>query len=134
MTSVIDHVGAKIVLVDTDENLGLNIQQLEEKINENTKAIIPVDIAGRINDYAKIKEIVKKKKLFKSNNEIANNIGRIAIIADHIHLALKRTKTKWNVCDFTCYSFHLVKNLTTAEGGAVTWIINDKSIEKNSNK
>ena len=62
MTSVIDHVGAKIVLVDTDENLGLNIQQLEEKINENTKAIIPVDIAGRINDYAKIKEIVKKKK------------------------------------------------------------------------
>ncbi|MCH4381997.1 DegT/DnrJ/EryC1/StrS family aminotransferase [Staphylococcus haemolyticus] len=131
--SVIDHVGAKIVLVDTDENLGLNIQQLEEKINENTKAIIPVDIAGRINDYAKIKEIVKKKKeLFKSNNEIANNIGRIAIIADAAHSfgAQKNEKQSGMFADFTCYSFHAVKNLTTAEGGAVTWIINDKSIEK----
>ena len=74
--------------------------------------------------------------MFKSNNEIANNIGRIAIIADlHIHLALKRTKNKVECLSILhVILFMFVKNLTTAEGGAVTWIINDKSIEKNSNK
>ena len=123
--SVIHHVGAKIVLVDTGkDSFHIDYEQLEKAITERTKAIIPVDIAGVMCDYDKIFEIVDSKKdLFNPLNEIQEAIGRIAIIADGAHSfgAMYKGKRSGQVADFTCFSFHAVKNLTTAEGGAVTW-------------
>ena len=127
--SVIHHVGAKIVLVDTaKDSYQMNYEKLEEAITEKTKAIIPVDLAGVMCDYDKIFEIVNRKKiLFKANNEIQETIGRVTVIADGAHSfgASYKGKVSGSVADFTSFSFHAVKNLTTAEGGAVTW----KSIE-----
>lgn len=123
--SVICHVGAKPVLVDIQENsLEMNYEKLEEAISDKTKAIIPVDIAGVICDYDKIFEIVEKKKnIYRANNEIQRKLGRITVIADSSHAlgAEKGGKKAGQFADFTCFSFHAVKNLTTAEGGAVTW-------------
>jgi len=123
--SVIHHVDAKIVLVDTGkDSFHIDYEQLEKAITERTKAIIPVDIAGVMCDYDKIFEIVDSKKdLFNPLNEIQEAIGRIAIIADGAHSfgAMYKGKRSGQVADFTCFSFHAVKNLTTAEGGAVTW-------------
>lgn len=123
--SVIHHVGAKIVLVDTQkDSLEMNYKQMAEKITPKTKAIIPVDIAGKICDYEKIYEIVgEKKDVFSSNNELHQHLGRIAVIADAAHSfgARKDGKKSGQFADFTCFSFHAVKNLTTAEGGAITW-------------
>lgn len=123
--SVICHVGAKPILVDIQENsLEMNYEKLEEAISDKTKAIIPVDIAGVICDYDKIFEIVeKKKKIYRANNEIQRKLGRITVIADSSHAlgAEKGGKKAGQFADFTCFSFHAVKNLTTAEGGAVTW-------------
>lgn len=123
--SVICHVGAKPVLVDIQENsLEMDYKKLEETITDKTKAIIPVDIAGVICDYNKIFEIVEKKKaIFKANSEIQSKLGRITVIADSSHAlgAEKDGKKAGQFADFTCFSFHAVKNLTTAEGGAVTW-------------
>ena len=123
--SVIHHVGAKIVLVDTGkDSFHIDYEQLEKAITERTKAIIPVDIAGVMCDYDKIFETVDRKKdLFNPSNEIQEAIGRIAIIADGAHSfgAMYKDKRSGQVADFTCFSFHAVKNLTTAEGGAVTW-------------
>ena len=123
--SVINHVGAKIVLIDTQEDsLEMDYDALEAAINEKTKAIIPVDLAGVPCDYDRIFEIVERKKhLFKSNNEIQSALGRVAIMADTAHAF----GAKWHgrmigsVADFSSFSFHAVKNLTTAEGGALTW-------------
>jgi len=123
--SIIHHVGAKIILVDTaKDSYQMDYDKLEEAITEKTKAIIPVDFAGVMCDYDKIFEVVNRKKhLFKGSNEIQNAIGRIAIIADGAHSfgASLNSKMSGEVADFTSFSFHAVKNLTTAEGGAVTW-------------
>lgn len=123
--SVIEHVGAKIVLIDTQkDSYEMDYDALEEAITENTKVIIPIDIAGVMCDYDKIFEIVERKKeLFKPNNEIQKKYGRIIVSADGAHSigATYKNKKSGNVADFTSFSFHAVKNLTTAEGGAVTW-------------
>ena len=123
--SVIEHVGAKIVLVDTSkDSFEMDYDKIGNLINERTKAIIPVDLAGVMCDYEKLFEIVNSKKdLFKANNEIQEAMGRVAILADGAHSFGARLKGKMSgeVADFTSFSFHAVKNLTTAEGGAVTW-------------
>ncbi len=123
--SVIAHVGAKIVMVDTQpDSLEMDYNQLEEAITDKTKVIIPVDLGGVVCDYDRIYEIVEKKKaLFKPTNDIQRVFGRIIVMADGAHsLGGERYgKRTGAIADFTNFSFHAVKNLTTAEGGAVTW-------------
>ncbi|MEM5005365.1 DegT/DnrJ/EryC1/StrS family aminotransferase [Priestia megaterium] len=123
--SVIDHVGAKIVLVDTaPDSFEMDYSKLAEAITERTKVVIPVDLAGKMCDYERIYEAVESKKhLFKPNNEIQEVFNRIIVMADAAHAfgAEQNGKKCGQVADFTCYSFHAVKNLTTAEGGAVVW-------------
>lgn len=123
--SVVCHVGAKLVLVDTQkDSYEMDYEQLEQAITEKTKAIIPVDIAGVMCDYDKIFEVVRRKQdLFRANNEIQQRIGRIVVIADAAHAigAMRQGKRCGEMADFTSFSFHAVKNLTTAEGGAVVW-------------
>lgn len=123
--SVICHVGATVVLVDTQkDSYEMDYEALEEKITEKTKAIIPVDLGGVICDYDRIFEIVNRKKdLFEPKTELQKKIGRIAIVADGAHAigAVQNGKRCGEIADFTSFSFHAVKNLTTAEGGAVTW-------------
>ena len=123
--SVIEHVGAKIVLVDVEKgSYHLSYKELDKAITPKTKVIIPVDIAGVMCDYDKIFEIVEdKKNLFNATNEIQESFGRIIILADAAHSfgATYKQKISGNVADFTSFSFHAVKNLTTAEGGALTW-------------
>ncbi|PZX05936.1 dTDP-4-amino-4,6-dideoxygalactose transaminase [Psychrobacillus insolitus] len=123
--SVIDHVGAKIVLVDTaPDSFEMDYSKLGDAITEKTKVIIPVDLAGKMCDYDSIFEIVEsKKELFKSNNELQSLFDRVIVMTDAAHAfgAERNGKKCGQVADFTCYSFHAVKNLTTAEGGAVVW-------------
>ena len=123
--SVVCHVGANLVLIDTQkDSLEMDYTALEDAINENTKVIIPVDIAGIPCDYEKIFDIVERKKhLFKPKNEIQKAIGRIIVMADTAHSfgAVYKGKHTGGIADFSCFSFHAVKNFTTAEGGAVTW-------------
>lgn len=123
--SVIDHVGAKIILIDTaKDSYEMDYKKLEEAITENTKMIIPVDLAGVMCDYDKIYESVnRKKELFKANNDFQKVVNRIVIMSDSAHGfgAIQNTKKSGQVADFTCFSFHAVKNLTTSEGGAVVW-------------
>jgi len=123
--SVIDHVGAKIVLVDTAPNsFEMDYSKLADAITEKTKAIISVDIAGKMCDYDAIYEAIKsKKKLFKANNELQELFNRVIVMADAAHaFGAERHGLKCGqVADFTCFSFHAVKNITTAEGGAVVW-------------
>lgn len=123
--SVIDHVGAKIVLVDTEENsFNISPESLEKAITERTKVIIPVDIAGIPCDYEKIYDVVNRKKnLFVSKNQFQSHYSRVIILADAAHAlgATYRNTPIGSVADFTSFSFHAVKNLTTAEGGALTW-------------
>lgn len=136
--SVIHHVGAKIVLVDTEkDSFHLSLSDLNDKITSKTKAIIAVDIGGVMCDYDKIFEIIEKnKEKYKPKDQISElriELGRIAVIADAAHSfgAVYKGSMSGEVADFTCFSFHAVKNLTTGEGGAVTWkennhINNDK--------
>ena len=123
--SVIHHVGAKIVLVDTaKDSYQMDYDQLEQAITERTKAIIPVDIAGVMCDYDRLFEIVEQKKyLFKPKNEMQEAFNRVIVVADAAHSfgSIYKGRKSGEVADFTCFSFHAVKNLTTAEGGAVTW-------------
>ncbi len=123
--SIVYHVGAKIVMIDSQENsLEMDYDALEDAINENTKVIIPVDIAGIPCDYDRIYEIVERKKhLFKPNTSIQKAMGRISINADAAHSfgASFKNKKSGSLADFSSFSFHAVKNLTTAEGGALTW-------------
>ncbi len=123
--SVIDHVGAKIVLVDTQkDSLEMDYDALSAAITEKTKAIIPVDIAGIPCDYDRIFDIVNaKKSLFAPKNDIQRAIGRAAVLTDAAHAlgASRNGKMVGSIADFTAFSFHAVKNLTTAEGGALTW-------------
>lgn len=124
--SVVCHVGATLVLVDVEENgYEMNYEALEQAVTERTKAIVPVDIAGVLCDYDRVREIVKRKQsLFTpSENSYQKALGRILIMADSAHGfgAVRDGRVSGELADFTTYSFHAVKNLTTAEGGAVTW-------------
>lgn len=123
--SVVYHVGAKVVFVDVEkDSLEINYEELEKAITEKTKAIIPVDLAGIPCDYDRIFSVLENKKsLFKPNNKIQKAIGRIAVCADAAHAfgATLNGKKIGSIADFTSFSFHAVKNLTTAEGGALTW-------------
>ena len=123
--SVIDHVGAKIILVDTNkEDKFMDLEALENAITEKTKVIIPVDLAGMPCKYDEIFEIVERKKaLFRPNNKLQEKIGRVVVMADAAHSlgAEYKGKPSGSVADFTCFSFHAVKNFTVAEGGSVTW-------------
>ncbi len=123
--SVIQHVGAKIVMVDTQQDsYEMDYDALEAAITEKTKAVIPVDLAGIPCDYDRIFDIVERKKhLFKPSNDIQKALGRVAVMADTAHAfgATWHGEMVGSVADFSSFSFHAVKNLTTAEGGALTW-------------
>ena len=123
--SVIHHVGAKIILVDCNkEDKFMDLDALENAITEKTKVIIPVDLAGKPCKYDEIFEIVERKKsLFKPNNKLQEKIGRVIVMADAAHSlgAVYKGKPSGSIADFTCFSFHAVKNFTVAEGGSVTW-------------
>ena len=123
--SVVCHVGAKLVIIDTEkDSFEMDYQKLEEAINERTKAIIPVDLAGIPCDYIRIMDIVERKRsAFRPNSELQKAIGRVAVLADTAHAFGARLGDKMigSVADFSSFSFHAVKNFTTAEGGALTW-------------
>ena len=123
--SVVCHVGAKLIMVDTQkDSLEMDYDALEKAITEKTKAVIPVDLAGIPCDYDRVFAIVEKKKpLFRPANRIQEAIGRIAVCADTAHAfgAERLGKMAGSIADFSSFSFHAVKNFTTAEGGALTW-------------
>ena len=123
--SPVCHVGAKLVLVDTlPGSYEMDPEKLAAAITERTKAVIPVDIAGILADYDTIYSIVESKKaLFIPANDLQKKIGRVAVMADSAHSlgAQRNGKRSGAFADFTTFSFHAVKNLTTAEGGAATW-------------
>lgn len=123
--SVVCHVGAKLVLVDTmPGSFELDYDKVAEAINERTKAVIPVDLGGVPCDYDRLLFAVDSKKhLFSARNEIQEAIGRVVIVADAAHAfgATRYGRKIGSVADFTSFSFHAVKNFTTAEGGALTW-------------
>ncbi|MDD6793809.1 MAG: DegT/DnrJ/EryC1/StrS family aminotransferase [Clostridiaceae bacterium] len=123
--SVVCHVGAKLVLVDTQkDSLEMDYEKLAEAITDKTKAIIPVDLAGIPCNYDKVFEIVERKKeVFVPKTKVQKAMGRIAICTDAAHAFGAKLKNKPVGCigDFSSFSFHAVKNLTTAEGGALTW-------------
>lgn len=123
--SVTCHVGAKVVMVDTAPgSFEMDYSKLADAITERTKVIIPVDLAGIICDYEKVFAAVESKKhLFRPANDIQKAFGRVVILADAAHAfgAAQNGKMCGNIADFTSFSFHAVKNLTTAEGGALTW-------------
>ncbi len=128
------HTGAKVIFIDSKPgSFEMDYDLMEEAINEKTKAIIPVDLAGIICDYDRIYAAAENKKhLFKPANDIQKAMGRIAVCADCAHAlgATKNGKNAGQIADFTSFSFHAVKNLTTAEGGAATW----KTIDGIDNK
>ena len=123
--SVVCHVGAKLVFCDIQkDNLEMDYDQMESLINEHTKVIIPVDLGGIPCDYDRIFEIVERKKnLFHPSNDIQRAMGRISVNADTAHAfgATWHGQKVGSIADFSAFSFHAVKNLTTAEGGALTW-------------
>lgn len=123
--SVVCHVGAKLVLIDVGKGTyQLDYDALDAAINEHTKAVIPVDIGGVMVDYDRIRAIVESKKhIFKAESELQEALGRVAILADSAHGfgASEGGVMSGMKADFTSFSFHAVKNLTTAEGGALTW-------------
>ncbi len=123
--SVVCHVGATLVLVDTaDGSFEMDYEALENAITERTKVIIPVDLAGILCDYDRIFQIVERKKfLFRPANDMQGHFGRVIVMADAAHAfgSIRKGKMSGEVADFTAFSFHAVKNLTTAEGGALTW-------------
>ena len=127
--SVIYHVGAKAVIVDiAKDSHEMDYDALADAITENTKAVIPVDLAGIPCDYDKIFEVVESKKhLFKARSEYQEKLGRVAVVADGAHALGSTYKGEkiGSVADFTTFSFHAVKNFTTAEGGSVTWKQNE---------
>ena len=123
--SVTCHVGAKVVMVDTaPDSFEMDYDKLAEAITPRTKVIIPVDLAGVVCNYDKIFEIVNAKKaLFVAANPIQKAFGRVVVLADAAHAfgAQRHGRMCGEIADFTSFSFHAVKNLTTAEGGALTW-------------
>ena len=123
--SVVCHVGAKLIMIDSQkDSLEMDYDKLEGAITERTKVIIPVDLGGIPCDYDRIFNIVERKKpLFRPNNKIQMAMGRISVNADAAHAfgAEWKGKKAGSIADFSSFSFHAVKNLTTAEGGALTW-------------
>lgn len=137
--SVIVHVGATPIIVDTDpDSFCISYDAVEKAITPRTKAIVPVDLGGALCDYDRLLSIVESKKsIFKPENDIQRAIGRIAVVADGAHSFLaerKDGKRSGELADFTSFSFHAVKNFTTAEGGALAWRpingIDGKNIKK----
>ncbi len=123
--SVTCHVGAKVVMVDcAPDSFEMDYDRLADAITERTKVIIPVDLAGVVCDYEKIyKAVESRKDLFRPSNDIQKAYGRVVVMADAAHAfgAQKNGRMCGEIADFTSFSFHAVKNLTTAEGGALTW-------------
>lgn len=123
--SVSQHVGCKLVMVDSQkDSVEMDYDQLDKAITEKTKVIVPVDIAGIMADYDKVFEIVERKKsMFHPNNALQAKFGRIVVSADCAHSfgASRKGKMAGEIADFSSFSFHAVKNFTTAEGGAMTW-------------
>lgn len=123
--SVTQHVGCKVVMVDSQkDNVAMDYDKLAEAITEHTKVICPVDLGGVVCDFDRIFEIVEAKKhLFRPANAIQKRIGRIIVAADDAHAfgAKWHGKMAGEIADFSSFSFHAVKNLTTAEGGALVW-------------
>ncbi len=123
--SVVAHLGAKIVMIDSaPDTTEMDYNKVESAINENTKVIIPVDIGGVICNYDRLNQIVNSKKsIFQPVNALQKSFGRIILMADGAHSfgASRKGNNSGNIADFTNFSFHAVKNLTTGEGGAVTW-------------
>ena len=123
--SVIEHVGARIVLCDTSaQSFEMDYEKLPALITEKTKAIIAVDYGGRMCDYDVLRDIVESERSkFRPSNKLQEAFGRPILIADAAHSfgAVRRGQKSGSVADFSSFSFHAVKNLTTAEGGAVTW-------------
>lgn len=133
--SVTQHVGAKLVMVDSQKDcVEMDYDQLAETITEKTKVIVPVDLAGIVCDYDRVYEIVEQKKhLFRPSNALQAKIGRIVVAADCAHAfgASRKGKMAGEIADFSSFSFHAVKNFTTAEGGALTWHLHfgDEKVE-----
>ena len=127
--SVVKHVGATLVMVDSQKDcVEMDYEQLANAITEKTKVIVPVDLGGIVADYEKVLEIVNRPEIkarFNPKNEIQKRFGRIIISADCAHAlgARRYNKMAGSIADFSSFSFHAVKNLTTAEGGALTWNI-----------
>ena len=123
--SVTQHVGCKLVLVDSQkDNVEMDYDKLADAITDKTKVICPVDLGGIVADYKRVFEIVEAKKgLFKPNNALQEKIGRIVVSADCAHSfgASQNGRMAGEIADFSSFSFHAVKNFTTAEGGALTW-------------
>ena len=123
--SIVCHVGGTLKLVDTaPDSFEMDYDKLADAITEKTKVIIPVDLGGVVCDYEKIFTVVESKRhLFKPNNKIQEAFGRVIVLADAAHAfgANWHGKMCGSIADFTSFSFHAVKNLTTAEGGALTW-------------
>lgn len=123
--SVVCHVGAKLVMIDSQkDSLEMDYDKAEAAVTERTKAIIPVDLAGIPCDYDRIYQLVERKKdLFRPGTPMQSALGRIAVLADTAHAlgARREGKPAGSLADFSAFSFHAVKNLTTAEGGALTW-------------
>lgn len=123
--SVVTHMGAKLVMVDSQkDSVEMDYDRLADAITMNTKVIVPVDLGGVVADYDRVYEIVEAKKgLFRPNNALQSKIGRIIVSADCAHSFGGRRKGKMagEIADFSSFSFHAVKNFTTAEGGAMTW-------------
>lgn len=123
--SVVCHVGATLKLVDVSKGTyHIDYDMLESMINENTKAVIPVDIAGVMVDYDRIRSIVESKKaIFRPANKLQAALGHILILADaaHSYGAVRQGKHSGECADFTSFSFHAVKNFTTGEGGGLVW-------------
>lgn len=135
---VVCHVGAKLVFIDSQpDSLEMDYDAVEKAITDKTKVIIPVDLAGIPCDYDRIFSIVEKKKsLFKPSNDIQSKFGRIIVCADTAHAfgSSWHGQPVGSVADFSAFSFHAVKNFTTAEGGALTWkpneALNDEELYK----
>jgi len=125
--SVTQHVGCKLVMVDSQkDNVEMDYDKLAEAITEHTKVICPVDLGGIVANYKRVFEIVEQKKgLFKPSNALQAKFGRIIVSADCAHSfgANQKGKMAGEIADFSSFSFHAVKNFTTAEGGALTWIL-----------
>lgn len=136
--SVICHVGATPVMIDcAKDSFEMDYEKVADAITEKTKVIIPVDIAGILCDYDTLYDVLEtKKELYKPMNDIQSKFDRIIVMADCAHGfgAIRNDLIAGQLADFTCFSFHAVKNLTTAEGGAVTWLaidgINDEDLYK----
>lgn len=123
--SVVSHIGAKLVMIDSQkDNIEMDYDRMAEAITEKTKVICPVDLGGVMCDFDKVFAVIEAKKhLFRPSNEIQKKIGRIVVAVDDAHAfgARWHGKMAGSIADFSSFSFHAVKNLTTAEGGALTW-------------